>query len=101
MAILVEAGVWRAGVKGIGAGAGNIPHSKHIDVLQGDCRQGRGCRRCVGAEAGLGRSEQLAGVVPNIKQLGMDTTPQKLRSPSLGLTSAEDTRWSSPRNKGS
>ena len=42
MAILVEAGVWRAGVKGVGAGAGNIPHGKYIDILQGDDRQGRG-----------------------------------------------------------
>ena len=41
-AVFVESWVWGAGVKGVGARAGNIPHGKHIDILQGDGRQGRG-----------------------------------------------------------
>ena len=88
----VEAGVWGARLEGVVKGFGDIPHSKEVDILQCDGWQGRRCRHgrgsCVRA-AGLGWGDQLAGIVPDTEQLGMDTIPQLLGSPPLCFTARE------------
>ena len=95
---LVEGVVRGAAMDTALGGRGDIPQGKGVDILQGDSRQGLGQGSCVGADLCWG--EQLAGVVPDWEQLGMDTIPQHLGSPPLSSTAGEDSRWRGSFNEG-